>query len=174
MADHTLIVGQTGSGKTSLGVDLAGEFYRQGWGLLVLDPTFDSRWPKDADRVFQTHEFGPFWSAFWQSRNCAVFIDEGGQSLNRWNVNMDKVATQGRHLGHVVHVLTQRGAQVSRTIRDQMSHFYFFRTRRADCKVFAEDLENEGILEANSLDDFEYIYSDLRGNARKGTLRRPT
>ncbi len=152
---HSLIFGQTGSGKTTLAKRLCEGYRRAGICTIVLDPIGDPGW--QATKRF--HDPDEFLETFWDSRQCAVFIDEAGDVVGRYDQLMIQTATRGRHWGHRVHFISQRGAMLSRTVRDQCEHLFLFSTGRQDCKIHAEEWNKDILMTANQLDKFEYFWA---------------
>jgi len=150
---HVLILGMTMSGKTTLAKRTAQIYRAQGVKVGVLDPLGDPAWNAD----FQTSDPEEFLRMFWESRRCAWFIDESGDAVGRYDEAMQKTATRGRHWGHRVHYLTQRGAQLSRTVRDQCSNLFLFTTSLKDAKLHAEEWNRDELATANTLQQGEYF-----------------
>lgn len=178
---HSLILGMTESGKTTLGVRLAHAYYGGEWGVLVLDPLCDPRWRPPQDDVlenqrrkltgaqfYQTADPDEFLKVFWQSRSCMVFIDESGDAVGRYNIAMQETATKGRHWGHCVHFLSQRGAQINRTVRDQCSHLFLFTTAREDAKIHSIEWNQPRLLEASTLPQGAYLHTTRYGEIERG------
>lgn len=151
---HSLILGMTESGKSTLAKRLAAGYVARDIPVLVLDPLFDPGWSCE----FQTHDPEYFLDVFWESRSCAVFIDEAGDSVGKYDQAMIQTATRGRHWGHNCHYITQRGAGLARTVRDQCSHLFLFATALADAKIHATEWNNENLKEAHSLARGEYFH----------------
>jgi len=149
---HSLILGMTESGKTTLAKRLAAMYRQNGFGVLVLDPLNDS-WDCD----FQTSDPDEFLRAYWDSRRCMVFIDESGDAIGQYDKPMIQTATKGRHWGHSNHYISQRGAMLARTVRDQCSRLFLFATALDDCKIHAREWNNPEILDAAKFEQGEYI-----------------
>jgi len=152
---HALILGMTESGKTTLAKRMAAEYKARGVGVIVLDPLSDPGW--DAD--FITANGDEFLETFWASRSCAVFIDESGDAVGKYDLAMQKTATRGRHWGHSVHYLTQRGAMISRTVRDQCSKLFLFNNGTEDCKIHIKEWNKPELIEAASFPPGHYFYA---------------
>ena len=163
---HSLIFGMTESGKTSLAKQMIKEYKARDIPTLVLDPMNDPSWGAD----FVTDDPDEFLTVFWDNTSCAVFIDEAGDSVGKYNKAMEQTATKGRHWGHSCHYLTQRGAQLSRTIRDQCQHLYLFTTSLNDCKVHADEWNNQELREASKLKQGEYYHTTRFGELTKNKL----
>lgn len=141
---HTIIVGQTLSGKTTLAKQLAQHYQRHGIAAVVLDPNHDPGWALerasapcrmfDDPAAFMAYVKNPD-----QCLQCALFIDESGDMLDKYDTDNNWVTTRSRHHGHVVHLITQRAQQVSATMRSQCSVLYCFNINPSDAKIYAID-----------------------------------
>lgn len=147
---HVITIGQTESGKTILNKKLAAAYKRAGIGVIVLDPMLDPGWNAD----FITDNPEKFLQFVRDPRcclQCALFVDETGTSLDKFDVSSNWLTTQSRHHGHVCHLITQRAQQVSVTIRNQCSTLYCFNVNFKDAKLYAEDFNAKEVLEAPNL-----------------------
>ena len=117
---HLLILGQTLSGKSTLAKKLANAYKSQGIAVLVHDPVGDPEWNAD----FRTANAEEFFKVYNDSRQCAVFFDEAGETCEEFRHEITKTATRGRHRGHRNHYIAQRGTLILRTIRDQCSGLF--------------------------------------------------
>ena len=165
---HSLILGITESGKTTLARSLSNEYRRMGSGVIVLDPLRDPRWQAD-HLVTDADEF---LSLVWRSRSCMLFIDEAGDMIGRYDNAMQRIVTRGRHWGHSAHIITQRGAQLPPTVRNQCRYLFLFCTARADCEVLAREFNQDELLDGNKLAQGEYFFASRFGKVerRKITL----
>lgn len=163
---HVLILGMTLSGKTSIAKKLATLYRQSGVMVGVLDELGDPEW--DAD--FRTTDANTFLRAFWESRQCAWFVDESGDAVGKYDEAMAKTATRGRHWGHRVHYLTQRGAQLSRTVRDQCSELFLFATSHDDSKLHANEWNSQELKNAHTLRQGEYFQKGRFGNLSRGNV----
>lgn len=163
---HSLILGMTESGKTTLAKKLAASYRAAGVSVLVLDPLCDPEWGAD----FQTSDPDEFLEVYWASRSCAVFIDEAGESVGRFDKTMEKTATRGRHWGHSNHYLSQRGAQISRTVRDQCSHIFLFTTALDDSKIHANEWNKPELKTCNALPQGAYFHATRFGKLERGNV----
>jgi hypothetical protein len=144
---NKLIVGATESGKTSLGVELAGEFKKNGYGIIVLSAVYDPRWKAD----YYTEEPEDFLRVFWDSTQCVAFIDEAGETVGRYDEAMDKVATRGRHRQHSVFFILQKATRISLTVREQCSRAFIFQSAPSTCRVMSEEFNQPKIEERGPL-----------------------
>lgn len=163
---HALILGMTMSGKTTLAKALAVEYRAAGVKVGVLDPLGDPGWNAD----FRTGDAEEFLRMFWQSRQCAWFIDESGDMVGQFDKAMAQTATKGRHWGHRVHFISQRGTQLARTVRDQCSNLFLFTTSLDDSKVHANEWNKPELRTAYTLPQGHYFYTDRFSPLQRGQL----
>ena len=130
---HYGIFGQTGSGKTRLAMLLAGRYRVARRPVFVLDPMWDDRWPAD----YKTPYAAEFFRFVWRYKGCMVFIDECG-GFGKFNADVAKLLTKGRHLGHSVHIISQRPQQIDPLIRAQLIRGYLFNLDVAGMQCVAE------------------------------------
>lgn len=164
---HVLILGQTLSGKTTLAKRLASKYRENGIGVLVHDPIGDPEW--DAD--FRTASAAEFFRVYNESRGCAVFFDEAGETCIDYKSEITKTATRGRHRGHRNHYIAQRGTLILRTVRDQCSELFLFNSGMEDCKIHAAEW-NAPIIKAEGafLETGEYFHKQRMAEIQKGHL----
>jgi hypothetical protein len=163
---HVLILGTSESGKTTLAKMLARQYKRAGMGVLVLDPLMDPQWQAD----FMTSDEEQFLKRFWASRNCFAFMDEGGDSVGRFNTAMQKTATRGRHWGHSCHYITQRATQLAPIVRDQCRHLFAFALSRKDGETLAADFLCDDLLNVHALGQGDYIHVERFGGVQRGNV----
>ncbi len=163
---HSLIIGMTESGKTTLAKRLAKRYRTHEQKVLVLDSLNDPEWEAD----FQTTDIDEFLAVFWSSRRCAVFIDEAGDAVGKFNTVMQRTATRGRHWGHSVHFITQRSVQLSPTVRDQCGHIFLLTTSLKDSKVHADEWNQPQLATAHTLRRGEYFHCTRFGVLERGSL----
>lgn len=163
---HSLILGMTESGKSTLGKGLSRIVMAKGFHSIVLDPMNDPSWPAS----FRTSRVDEFLRVFWASRQCFAFIDEAGESVGRFDDLMIKTATKGRHWGHSCFYLSQRGAQLSRTVRDQCSHLFLFTTALDDCKIHSNEWNKAELREAHTLPQGHYFHATRFGLLERGNV----
>lgn len=163
---HCLIFGMTESGKTTLAKRLAARYKYNEVPVIVLDSLNDPEWNAD----FQTTDPDEFLRVFWSSRRCACFIDEAGDAVGRYNTVMQRTATRGRHWGHSVHYISQRGVQIAPTVRDQCGHIFLLTTSVADGKVHANEWNQPDLLKCNTLGKGNYFHCTRFGQLERGSL----
>lgn len=149
----------TESGKTTLASELSRYYRERGIGVLVLDPLGDPRWSADV-LLSDRHEFLELCRT---SRRCMIFVDEAGESVGQYDNEMHWLATRGRHYGHCAHFCSQRGMQIAKTVRDQCSLMWLFRSSISDCKIHADEWGFEELRAGNSLAQGEYFYAERFG-----------
>lgn len=113
----------------------------------------DPDWNAD----FITDDQDEFLEAVWQSRNCAVFVDEAGSAIGKYNRVMEELATKGRHWGHKCYFICQRAKQISTTIRAQCSDLAIFKQSYDDTKDLANEFVEPMINQAHTLGKGEFI-----------------
>jgi hypothetical protein len=141
----------TESGKSTLGKQLSRDYKKAGIGVLVLDPFMSTDWHADIVTSDPDH----FLNVVWDSQSCAVFIDEAADSVGRYDDAMRQTATRGRHWGHNMHYLSQRGQDLAKTVRDQCSKIFLFSLSLDDRKILAREFNEPRLLEP--LEQFEYF-----------------
>jgi len=154
---HSLILGMTESGKTTLAKKLAHIYREKDIAIIVLDMMNDPEWPSGPG-TYKTHDPDIFLEVFWKSKSCAVFIDESGDAIGRYNTAMNQTATKGRHWGHQCHYITQRGAQLATTVRDQCSHLFLFTSSLNDSKIHADEWNQPELRTACNLPQGEFFH----------------
>jgi hypothetical protein len=164
---HILILGQTLSGKSTLAKRLCASYKKSGRGVIVHDPVGDPEWQAD----FKTADPEEFFHIYNESRGCAVFFDEAGDTCTDYLNELKKTATRGRHRGHRNHYIAQRGTMIHRTIRDQCSGIFLFNSGLEDCKVHAADWNAIEIREHGPfLETGEYFYKERMKPIVRGHL----
>lgn len=164
---HSLIVGMSESGKTTLAKrKLVPAYKRNHFGIIVLDPLLSQDWQAD----FITADGAEFLRVFWQSRNCMAFIDESGEAVGRYNEEMQKTATRGRHHGHCCHYITQGATQLAPVVRDQCRHLFLFCASERNGKLLAEEWGKPELVNCAQLRQFEYIHAVKFGGVANGSF----
>lgn len=163
---HSAIIGMTQSGKTTLAKKLASQFSSAGKRILVFDPLGDPDWLCD----FKTHDVDEFLAEYWSSRQCMVFIDEAGELSQTHANEILKTATRGRHWGHMNFYLSQRGAMLPRTLRDQCTNLFMFAQSAEDSKLYSIEYNSPELREANTLKQGEYFHATRFTQATRGKL----
>lgn len=143
------------SGKTTFAAKKAIALQNNGVSCIVLDPLADQRW-KGAS-CFVTADREKFLEVVWNSRSCAIFVDEAGREIGKYSDTMNELATMGRHFGHKCHFITQRSKQLSPHLRDQCSELAIFKQSLADTRDLANEFVEEKINEAHTLQKGEFI-----------------
>lgn len=160
---HSLILGMSESGKTTLAKQLAAKYKQRGMSNLVLDPLRDPEWPCD----FITADQREFLALFWRSESCMAFMDEGAESIGRYDMAMRKTATQGRHWGHSCHFITHRASDIAPVVRYQCRHLFLFCSARADGEILAREYNEPLLEECSSLKQFEFFHASRFGGVYK-------
>lgn len=141
------------SGKTTLAKKIAANFKANNIACFVLDPLLDPSWGAD----FITDNPDYFMKIVGESRECALFIDESGESIGRNGGEMNKLATRYRHFGHRAHFIAQRAQQLDKIVRDNCETVYLFRSSKGDCKLLAEEYGHEELETGYALEKGEFF-----------------
>jgi hypothetical protein len=157
---HVLLLGMTLSGKTHKAKALSHDYKNAGVGVLVLDPLRDPGWSAD----FITDDPDEFLNVYWNSRGCMAFMDEGGESVGRYDVTMQKTATRGRHWGHTNHYIAQRATQLAPLVRDQCTRLFLFCSSTKDGEVLAREWNRPELEGCSQLKQGEYYYAVKMGS----------
>lgn len=165
---HVLIPGLTGSGKTRLAKALIRAYKRES---LVLDPIGDPNWPSNAHVFRDVEEFS---RVVIKARSCMVFVDEAPQVIRRYDDAHIWLATQARHLGHLVHFLTVRPQAMNANVRHMCSHVLAFKMSFTDAKLLSDERACRGLLQACELPigpAAEYLYAAPDGEVTRWRLK---
>ena len=164
---HVLIVGITNTGKTTLAFDMACRYIIAKKKIVVLDPDLRSEWQvgrsggSEEDPAIKngimTDDPEEFLIICKNSQSCALFIDESGSMIGRYDTQLEWLATQSRKWGHKSHFIMQRGSQVSPTVRNQCSSAFVFKQSPDDAKILSNNFVCPEFLEAPKLQKGEYI-----------------
>ena len=153
---HAITIGQTESGKTVWNKKLAGWYRSHGVGVIVLDPMSDAGWPADW-KTADPEAFLAFVKDPDQCLQCALFVDEAGLAIGKFDAGFEWLTCQSRHHGHVCHLITQRAQQVSVNVRSQCSTLYAFNVNADDAKIYARDFNCPMVMDAPGLAQGEFI-----------------
>ncbi len=163
---HNLTIGASMSGKSTLNKLLAAGYQARGLQVFVLDPMRDEGWQAD----YQTHDPELFLSHVRSHPHAALFIDESGTALDRYDRRFDWLATTGRHLGHVSHFIAHRLKQLSPTIRGQALKRWVFRSSRDDAGELANEHAFDALATAATLNKGEFFLVEPFKPLRKGLI----
>lgn len=92
-----------------------------------------------------------------------AFIDEGGESVGRYNKLMNQCATRGRHWGHTVHIIAQDATQIAPIVRAQCTKLFAFAQSRAAGELLAREWLHDDLELACKLKRREYMYAVKMG-----------
>jgi hypothetical protein len=163
---HVSILGMTESGKTSLAKRMAAQYQTRGVKVIILDPLHDPGWPAD----FRTADAARFLQTVKSSRSCAVFIDESGDFVGRYDAEMTWLGTRARHYGHNCHFISQRAQLISTTVRNQCSYLACFNLSSSDGKLLADEWNRAELKNCNTLKKGEYYWCGRFGDIEKRRL----
>lgn len=146
-------MGTTESGKTTLVKKLANK-HAKTYPVIVLTTIWENWGP--GINVFDDQD--EFLAEFWSMEKKAfAFIDEGKNTVGRFNEAMELTATQGRHWGWSNYYIAQRAQMISTDIRGQCSQLFCFPIGTDDAKTLAQEFVQPGLLEAPDLRQGEFL-----------------
>ncbi len=162
---HSLIIGMTESGKTSLAKMIATDLKKRKKRVVVLDPLQDE-W--DCDMQFT--DSVAFLKYCQENTDLFCFIDEGGQSIGRYNKEMEWLATRSRHWGHSCFFISQGCTQLPRIIRAQCSRMYVFAVGKSDTDLLAEECRKDDLRKIEQFDKGEFFVVERFGPLKRGRI----
>jgi hypothetical protein len=166
------IFGMIQSGKTTLARKIAWHFWRKkGQRSIYLDMKRDPvhNWWPDCGQVFFDEE--PFWNAAWTNENLVVVVDEAAVSISR-NRDLMSVFTMmnGRH--HRLVVCGHSGSDLLPGMRQQLGYLFLFRQAVEAADMWRGQFADEGIMQATSLDQFQFLLAARFKPAQKFLLTK--
>lgn len=168
-ATHILITGQTESGKSTTAKRLIKDVYLPaGRNVFVLDCMGDPFFLEHAD--FCTDSPADFLRVLKTNPNAAVFIDEGGETIGRYNTAMEKLATQYRQLGHNCHFISQAPVQMPYVIRRQCTGIFLFASCHEDALRLSKDFNCPELTKAPALAQGQYLFKTRFGPLVEGNI----
>jgi hypothetical protein len=154
--DHTVITCPTKGGKSFLARQLVAKFRRAGNDVLMCDPLGYS-WPAS----WVTTDLDELMAKAKATRNCALFIDEAGETELANDPNRYKwFYTASRHQGHVCYTMAQDYTQIPLRVRKNAAQLYLFRCDPKEAEEWAKKfhIDREFILKtAPFLPKYEFI-----------------
>ncbi len=162
---HVGFIGPSGCGKTTLAQHVCASHRRAGWGTLACDP-LGAKW--DAHR--QTDNAEKFLGWAQASRNCKLFIDEAGLTIDRDRAFQWLFVT-ARHHGHQTHVMMHDASQLLPVMRKQLSKIFLFRCHRDDAETWARQFCHPEIAEAVTLGRHEFLVIEAFAPVRRCKLK---
>ncbi len=138
--------------------------------MWVLDPIGDV-WP---DKVILYSEIDKYINDLQSSENVFGFVDESGYMLDRYEPQHAWLATTSRHQGHSITFIGQRFTQLSPIIRTNCSQCFMFAQPRADIEAIAEEYNDDTIITAPKLKQFEFLRLARFDSPYRGTVNPRT
>jgi len=157
------IFGPKLSGKTTLAIALSKQYFASHkMRSIVLDP-HNEPWGQQAV-VMQNEE--KFWSTVWASKHCVIIVEEAAATIRR-DRNLVPVFTRLRHCNHILIVVGHSGMDLLPVMRQQFDTIYLFRQPKQACVVWSDVFCNEELLQAQTLQQYEFLHCVMYGKARK-------
>lgn len=154
-------------GKTTWARKKAHSLQRAGRTCIILDPFKRSSWAVVPEHAYVTDDEELFLKAIWENRECAIFIDESGDMVGKYNDLINSVATKSRNFGHKCYFIMQRQKQISTTIRTQCTEIVIFKSSLNDTKDLADEFVEPMLKEAPTLEKGEFIQTTKGGKPAK-------
>jgi hypothetical protein len=156
MSYHVAYDGQTGAGKTTAAIWTSREAWRlAGRRSIVADPN-PTNWGPQALVYRGAAQFEAFWAKVWSSYNCNIYVDEVATMMPR-DQDMNEVFTRVRHNGHQLHVLLHHANLLLPMQRGALGTLFLFNNIVGSTRIFAEEWNDERILQAASLPRFKFL-----------------
>lgn len=163
---HTLIIGMTESGKTTIAKILCKGLKKKKKKTAVLDPLLDNEWETD----FITHDKDEFLDYCKKSQNLYLFIDEGSESIGKYDVSTQWFATQSRHWGHSCFFISQGLTQMAAIIRAQCSRVICFAVSQSNIDIISEEWNIPELRGMPRLGKGEFYVIDRFNPLMKGNI----
>ncbi len=169
---HVGTFGRSFSGKTFLNKKNSQAYWKlRGIRSLVLDPHMEKDWGPQA---WVTNDEEKFWHVVWKKETgCAVWIEEANDSINRDN-GKTSLFTRIRHRGHRLHVSGHSGTNLLPKQRQELHVLFLFQQTPKACKDWCETFIDDRIMEASTLNQYEFLHCVLWGDKGKNLVRRST
>jgi hypothetical protein len=157
---HTYgIFGQSESGKTTLAQALSIGFWERlqiKTLVLVVQEHELPSWAKLRHATTYLSE-KQFWRAVWDQTGKVVIIEDAVLSVDR-KKDLRPVFTTLRHNEHRTIVVGHHGSELLPLMRQNIQELYLFRQPDDVAKDWAHDMVDEGLREASTLDQYEYLH----------------
>ncbi len=165
---HTLVTGKTDTGKSAIVKRLIRDHFRRSGKykkILVLDPKIDPGFLAD----FITGDPAEFLEVAEAETDCLLVLDESGETVGAHAGAVRKIATMHRGLGHQAFFITQRGAMLDKTIREQCSNLFIFRQGSEDARELARSFPDlkPYIDDVPQLEQGQFFYVPSFGKVTK-------
>lgn len=138
---HTLVVGPTRFGKTTIvKKHVTRLMQRHGIPVLALSSN-----PAEWDEVasYATDDPDAFVRTAFEHVRCNVVIDEGAELAGRYDRQVYRLATRGRHNGHLCYFLAQDFMSFNKLIRKNCSSLILFKQP----KPYLQELHNQFMVD---------------------------
>lgn len=162
------IFGPSLSGKTTLAREICKGYAKAGYKALVLDPNAEE-W--GVDSIVFTDE-AKFWATVWASKRCLVIVEESSETICR-NKELIPVFTRLRHQHHILIVVGHSGASLLPVMRQQFDTLYLFLQSKKSSQTWVEETACERLIEATTLNQYEFLHYERFKPLRKLILPPP-
>lgn len=152
------IFGISLSGKTTLAKQISRQYAEEMQiPSIVLDPHIEVY----GDHATVTADEELFWKTAWESKTpLIVIVDEAAATLRRER-DLVPVFTRMRHHKHRLLVIGHNGTDLLPVMRQQFDTLYLFRQPSKAAEIWADLFSEPDLLQAGSLNQFEYLHCQL-------------
>ncbi len=163
------IFGPKLSGKTTLAKRICSDIRRTELrDSLILDPHLET-WPEGCHA---TADETKFWEVVWSSKNKLVVVEEAAATIRRER-DLVPVFTRLRHCEHKLLVIGHSGMDLLPVMRQQLDVIFLFRQPPSAAKVWAECFCQRGLLESETLNQYEFLRAEIYAPPVKLKLAKP-
>ncbi len=169
---QTLIVGMSESGKTTMLLYILEGLRAKGFPVMALtsEPSDVPRLQKVAD--FVTMDKDHFLTVFDAPKTWGVVaaIDEGADTVGRYDLEMRAIATKGRHKA-LCFFSAQLATDMNPSVRKNCRHVIAFYQDGTSADLLAKEYGHPQLRDACRLKQFEYIKASRFGECRRGIIK---
>jgi len=165
---HIAICGGSTCGKSTLGKVLAQQFLRKNHAVYVLAARSE-KWP--CSKLCLSMDELWSWVSAQRKANrkrieqgqkpikIAVFIDDAGQTIDKYDKRFNYFATDARHDYIRSIFLIHAGPQILPVVRNCVETLYLFRCATSVAKLWYDQFVHRELLEVSeSLDKYQYLW----------------
>lgn len=174
---HVAICGGSTCGKTTLAQVLAAEYLKNGIPVFVLSARKE-HWP--CSQMVHSIEELNAWIDAQKAANAkrekpqrlAVFIDDAGQTIDKWDKRFHYYATDARHDHIRSHFLVQAGPQIPPIVRDNCETLFLFRCGVRVAQLWYDQFVHQELIDqCTTLQQYEFLKVTKFGRPERQTLK---
>lgn len=161
------IFGPKLSGKTTLAMALSKEYWRANQIRTIVLDLNNEVW---GEQAFVSTDESQFWSMVWKGQGMLIIVEESAETINR-DKKLIPVFTRLRHHKHKLLVIGHSGVNLLPIMREQLDTLYLFRQPERAAKVWAETFCQPELLQAQQLQQYEFLFTSLYSTPKKTRLK---